>query len=362
MLEQWVQTARQERVHVDPDPTVCPEEEEADEVAVDPRLGVLLLEERAALQRGAKRELRDVHDAQGERLGVSPDIRLQNIVRTEVPVGPHGQPRPRAVLRREEGLEHPFLPGTEPREVRPPVRVELRPVRMRVMLVQRLDGPGKVVAVEAHAEGQPSMQLVRPSTVEPLGEVVRWTHAGGVEAPGERRHGLDLVAHPPPGVERELDVRLVEEQEEQERGDGRRERKLEHGEEQPQTEFGGEARFGVAGAAAVAVWRLEPSGGEGGGRGGGGRRGWGLEGVVGRVGGGRGRCGRRGAEAGRRGRGVHGQTLVRCSAVEHRGWRTSGATVSERGGTVGGVVEDDDGDFFIFSLLAGGKTQARQQH
>lgn len=178
VLEERCHVADEQRVHVDPDTAVGVGDEQAQEVAVDPRAAVDHVEEVRALERGAFGERVRVDDADLEVVGIRLEPAGDAWVRAErvVDVCPEDEQRAAEVLGGEEGLDEPLLALLERLEVFAPVCVEEHALAAGVLQLPvgqgdevvavsmwmgrlALDGAREVVAVHAEAHGDAALDL-----------------------------------------------------------------------------------------------------------------------------------------------------------------------------------------------------------
>ena len=127
MFEQRGHISCQKRIHVNPDPSVLPQEQQPDKIPIHPSFLVVQVEHRTTLQLRPSRELLDIRDLQLESVGEPPQPLLQHLIPTEITVRPQDEFRPLDVLSRKVRLEHPLLSLRERREVDPPICVVVDP-------------------------------------------------------------------------------------------------------------------------------------------------------------------------------------------------------------------------------------------
>lgn len=102
VFEEGFEVACDEHVHVNPHTTVMPDDEQTDEVTVDPCFLVVQLKKLACFHSCALGEGGDINDTEGERLGETLEVSLHDRVLTQVTVGPEDEAGAGEVLSGEK--------------------------------------------------------------------------------------------------------------------------------------------------------------------------------------------------------------------------------------------------------------------
>lgn len=102
MLEERFKVTCDEHVHVDPHAAVVPDDEQTDEVTVDPRFLVVESKQFACFHSCALGESGNIDDTERERLGVALQVLFHDRVLAEVAVRPEDEAGAGKVLCREK--------------------------------------------------------------------------------------------------------------------------------------------------------------------------------------------------------------------------------------------------------------------
>jgi hypothetical protein len=212
---------RQDRVEVDPDSAESVENEDPNEIAVNPSLLVRHLEQLVVFHRRRQCEDSLVDGSDREAVAVELEEGLKDGEvgegRGRRSVGPKDDGRGGAVLCGEDGVEKCDLSGAEGQEVAAPVGVENRCFgEDHVGSWSSRKGGGEIVAVATEGHAHPGMDVDVSGSGGKGGVVRGGGDPGGVEASrGEGSDRKDRLLDPASGKELNLDVDLVGAKEDQ---------------------------------------------------------------------------------------------------------------------------------------------------